>query len=184
MTEPQSPTLAGGRATINDLLLYWVHHGRIGIRPGIDRFDGNTVHFADGTATDYDTILWATGFDVKLPFLDEDLITWRSGIPVRYAGGILPEGLEKLYFVGLIAPRGPQIPIYGEQTKLINKMIRLHEAAGPRGLSLAQYFATLQQPETRIDVVRAPWIDQMTDTERLLTALEAAPAARASVDVA
>ena len=184
MPEPQSPTIAGGPATVNDLLLYWVHHGRIGIRPGIDRFDGNTVHFADGTATDYDTILWATGFDVKLPFLDEDLITWRSGIPVRYAGGILPEGVEKLYFVGLIAPRGPQIPIYGEQTKLINKMIRLHEVGGPRGLALSQYFATLQQPETRIDVVRAPWIDQMTDTERLLTALEAAPAARASVDVA
>jgi len=82
--------------------------------------------------------------------------------------GVGPAGLGLVttvtqagYFVGLIAPRGPQIPIYGEQTKLINKMIRLHEAAGPRGLSLAQYFATLQQPETRIDVVRAPWIDQI-----------------------
>ena len=184
MPEPQSHTIAGGPATVNDLLLYWVHHGRIGIRPGIDRFDGHTVAFADGTATDYDTILWATGFDVKLPFLDEDLITWRSGVPVRYAGGILPEGVEKLYFVGLIAPRGPQIPIYGEQTKLIDKMIRLHEAAGPGGLALSQYFATLQQPETRIDVVRAPWIDQMNDTDRLLTALGAVPASRASVHVA
>ena len=54
-------------------------------------------------------------------------------------------------------------------------------AAGPRGLSLAQYFATLQQPETRIDVVRANWIDQMTDTERLLTALEAIPGTVAGI---
>jgi hypothetical protein len=115
---------------------------------------------------------------------DDDLITWRSGVPVRYAGGIRPEGAEKLYFVGLIAPRGPQIPIYGDQTKLINKMIRLHEAAGPRGLFLSGYFATTQQPETRIDVVRVVWNDQMADTERLLEALEAAPAARASVNVA
>lgn len=172
-----APTLADGAVTVNDLLLYWVHHGRIGIRPGITRFDGRTVHFADGTSGAYDSILWATGFHVKLPFLADDVITW-SGTPVRYAGGILPEGVEKLYFVGLIAPRGPQIPIYGVQTKLILRMIALHDEAGPRGLALSSYFATVQDPELRIDIVRAIWNDQMKDTERLLGALEAAPAAR------
>jgi Flavin-binding monooxygenase-like len=183
MPQPQSPTIAGGPATVNDLLLYWVHHGRIGIRPAIQRLDGTTVHFADGTATNYDTILWATGFDVKLPFLADDQITWRSGVPARYAGGTLPAGAEKLYFVGLIAPRGPQIPIYGVQTKLIIKMMELHEIAGPRGLALSQYFATVQQPELRIDVVRATWNDQMADTERLLGALAAAPAAQVPAQV-
>jgi hypothetical protein len=136
------------------------------------------VHFADGTSREYDSILWATGFNVSLPFLADDTITWRSGTPARYAGGILPEGAEKLYFVGLIAPRGPQIPIYGVQTKLIARMIALHDQAGPRGLALANYFATVQEPEQRIDVVRAAWNDQMADTERLLGALEAVPAAQ------
>jgi len=137
------------------------------------------VHFSDGTSKEYDSILWATGFDVRLPFLDDDTITWRSRTPVRYAGGILPEGAEKLYFVGLIAPRGPQIPIYGVQAKLIARMIALHTHAGPRGLALSNYFATVQDPERRIDIVRAVWNDQMTDTERLLGALEATPAALA-----
>jgi hypothetical protein len=117
---------------------------------------------------------------VSLPFLDDDLITWRSGVPVRYAGGILPEGVEKLYFVGLIAPRGPQIPIYGVQTKLIARMLALHAEAGPQGLALTNYFATMQDPELRIDIVRAIWNEQMADTERLLSALEAAPAAGAT----
>lgn len=178
MPAPQARTLADGAVTVNDLLLYWVHHGRIGIRPGIRRFDGRAVHFTDGTSREYDTVLWATGFDVSLPFLADDAIAWRSGTPVRYAGGILPEGAEKLYFVGLIAPRGPQIPIYGVQAKLIARMIALHDAAGPRGLALSNYFATVQEPESRIDVVRAVWNDQMSDTERLLGALEAVPAAR------
>jgi hypothetical protein len=178
MPTPESRTLADGATTVNDLLPYWVHHGRVGIRPGISRFDGRTVHFTDGTTREYDSILWATGFTVSVPFLDEDTIAWRSGTPVRYAGGILPERAEKLYFVGLIAPRGPQIPIYGVQAKLIARMIALHTHAGPRGLALSNYFATVQDPELRIDIVRAIWNDQMSDTERLLGALEATPAAR------
>lgn len=174
MPTPSGTRLADGATTVNSLLLYWIHHGRIGVVPGIERFEGNTVHFVDGTSRDYDSVLWATGFNAKLPFLEADLITWQRKVPVRYAGGILPEGVEKLYFVGLIAPRGPQIPIYGEQAKLIAQMIRLHEQAGPRGRALAAYFATLQEPELRIDIVRHIWTEQMADTERLLSALEAA----------
>ncbi|MBV6759500.1 flavin-containing monooxygenase [Rhodococcus opacus] len=176
MPRPEAPTLADGATTVNDLLLYWVHHGRVQIRPGIARCNGNTVHFTDGTARDYDSIIWATGFNVSLPFLDRDQIAWRSGVPVRYAGGILPEGAEKLYFVGLIAPRGPQIPVYGVQTKLIARMIALHNEAGPQGLALTNYFSTVQEPELRVDIVRAIWNDQMDDTARLLTALQASSA--------
>jgi len=172
---PEASTLADGPVTVNDLLLYWIHHGRVRVVPGISRFDGRTVHFTDGTAREYDSILWATGFNVRLPFLDEQLITWRDNVPLRYAGGILPERTEKLYFVGLIAPRGPQIPIYGMQTKLIIRMIALQER---QGVALGAYFAGLQEPETRIDVVRPVWLDQMADTERLLDALEAAEEAR------
>ncbi|MFC9360693.1 flavin-containing monooxygenase [Rhodococcus sp. NPDC057014] len=176
MPRPEARTLADGATTVNDLLLYWVHHGRVQIRPGIARFEGNTVHFSDGIARYYDSIVWATGFDVSLPFLDRDQISWRSGVPVRYAGGILPEGAEKLYFVGLIAPRGPQIPVYGVQAKLIARMIALHTEAGPQGLALTNYFSTVQEPELRVDIVRAIWNDQMADTARLLTALQASSA--------
>jgi hypothetical protein len=95
-------------------------------------------------------------------------------VPLRYAGGILPAGVEQLYFVGLIAPRGPQIPIYGVQARLIARMIALHDQAGSGGLALKTEFAGAQQPETRIDVVRAAWNEQLADTERLLAALESA----------
>jgi hypothetical protein len=169
---PEAETLADGPVTVNDLLLYWVHHGRISIRPGIERFDGQTVRFSDGTSGDYDSIVWATGFDVALPFLDDVAITWRDAVPVRYAGGMVPEGAEKLYFIGLIAPRGPQIPIYGVQAKRVARMIALHNQAGPRGLALAEHFAQRQEPELRIDIVRTIWNDQMEHTDELLSALE------------
>ena len=113
MPEPESRTLAGGRVVVNDLLLYWIQHGRIRVVPGISRFDGKTVHFTDGAERDYDTILWATGFRPSLPFLDASLVQRRNGVPLRYAGGVVPAGLEKLYYIGLAAPRGPQINVYG-----------------------------------------------------------------------
>lgn len=176
MPEPQYPRLADGPAVVNDLLLFWVQHGRIKIRPGIDRIDGKTVHFTDGTVGEYDTILWATGFKASLPFLDESLIERRNGIPLRYAGGIVPKGLEKLYYIGLAAPRGPQIPVYGVQAKLALRMVALHEAA-PNGFAgVAEYLGSLQEDDDRIDIVRVVWQEQLADTERLLSAYASARA--------
>ena len=53
---PEADTLAESRTTVNDLLLYWIHHGRIAVRPGLARFEGRTVYFTDGTSADYDHI--------------------------------------------------------------------------------------------------------------------------------
>jgi len=172
---PESPTLAGGATTVNSLLMYWIHHGRVGVRPGIERFDGRTVHFTDGSSAEYDNVLWATGFNVRLPFLADDVVAWESGVPVRHGGGILPEGVEQLYFIGLIAPRGPQIPIYGMQAKLVARMIALQE----QGVRVAEQLERLQEPELRVDIVRDIWLEQMADTERLVEAFESvgAPAA-------
>ena len=173
MPKPEHETLADGAVTVNDLLLFWIHHGRIKVRPGIARFEGKTVHFVDGSSGEYDTILYATGFKPSVPFLDESLLHRSKGVPLRYAGGIVPMGLEKLYFIGLSAARGPQIPIYGVQTKLAIRMIALHEAAGPSGAGIQAYLAGLQEADDRIDIVRNIWNEQMADTERLLDAYAA-----------
>lgn len=174
MPSPSYRTLAEGRTVVNDLLLYWIQHGRITVVPGIDRIEGTTVHFTDGTARDYPTILWATGFRSSLPFLDDSLVERRNDTPLRYAAGIVPKGLEKLYYIGLTAPRGPQIPVYGVQTKLVLRMIELHESEPERFAGIAAYLAELQSADDRIDIVRAEWDAQRADTARLLDAMRAA----------
>jgi hypothetical protein len=170
MPEPRGRTLAESRVTVNELLLFWVQHGRIRILPGIVRLDGQTVHFSNGTAKEYGTILWATGFHASLPFLDESFLQRRNDVPLRYAAGVVPVGLEKLYFIGLSAPRGPQIPIYGVQAKLAARMIALHEAAPGGFAGIEGYLSQLQEADDRIDIVRVEWLDQLSDTERLLDA--------------
>ncbi|ALC06916.1 hypothetical protein CDES_12860 [Corynebacterium deserti GIMN1.010] len=81
------------------------------VSPGIELIEDKTVHFTDGSSQEYDSIIWATGFHTSLPFIGKDLLRWEDGVPVRYAGGILPEGVEKLFFVGQSHRRVPWNPI-------------------------------------------------------------------------
>ena len=167
MPAPDHRTLADGPPVVNNLLLYWIHHGRITVRPGIERFEGKTVHFTDGTAREYDTILYATGFHASLPFLDDSLLKLQDGVPLRVGAAVVPLGLEKLYLIGLIAPRGPQPPTYPVQAKLAVEMVKLHEQAG--GFRpIAAPLEKLQEKEWRVDILRPIWLEQVENTKAAL----------------
>ncbi|WP_088315042.1 NAD(P)/FAD-dependent oxidoreductase [Kineosporia sp. R_H_3] len=167
LPEPVTRNLNDQPPVVNNLLPYWIQHGRVTVVPGITRIDGQVVHFTDGTSKEFDTILWATGFRTTLPFLDSALLRWKDGVPLRVAGLTVPVGLERLWFVGLSAPRGPQLPPYGAQARLVARLIRLQEL----GVPVAHAFDG-QQPDSRIDIVKVVWNKQMADTDRVVAALE------------
>ncbi len=171
LPEPPTRNLNEQPPVVNNLLPYWIHHGRIDVKPGIERLDGNRVHFVDGSSGEYDTILWATGFDVALPFLEPEVIRWQDGAPLRTAGLTLPVGAEHLYFIGLAGPRGPQLPVYSEQAALVARMIAL---APEQRAGLAARFAASEPLDTRIDIVRAIWHRQMRRAHRALDAFDRA----------
>ena len=128
LPKPVAKSLNDQRPVVNSLVLHWIQHGRIVPAPGLRQFDGHDVEFVDGTRQAVDTIVWATGFRAALPFLSEDLIRREAGIPLRVAGCILPAGgPARLYFVGLCAPRGPQLPVYSAQSEVIMDMLDQQE---------------------------------------------------------
>ena len=168
LPEPPTRTIAEGAPVVNELLLYWIQHGRIRVVPGLDRFEGRTVHFADGAAAEFDTIVWATGFHPTVQFLDAGLVRTRGGVPLRTAGGIVPAGLDRLYLIGMAAPRGPQIMLYPIQSRLALAMVQLWED-GWHG-SLAADLEAEQGLDDRIDMVRPDWEAQMSRARELLLA--------------
>ena len=165
LPEPATRNLDKQRPVVNNLLLYWIQHGRITVQPGIEGFAGRTVHFTDGTQSDFDTIIWATGFKVTFPFLAPELLTWQDATPLRVGGLTVPVGLERLYFVGLAAPRGPQLPVYSAQSELIARYLELLERDD---VALSAYLTARQTPDSRIDIVRRTWQAQMDRTHREL----------------
>lgn len=68
---PDHPPLSH-HPILNDQVLHHLSHGDLVARPEIDHFDGQTVHFVDGSTDELDLIIWATGFKDKVPFIDDE----------------------------------------------------------------------------------------------------------------
>lgn len=169
---PAHHTLAEGPPIVNELLLYWIRHGRITVQSGLKDLQGNLANFVNGTTLEVDTLLWATGFNVALPFLAPSILRWDSAVPLKLGASIFPQDIEKLYFIGLVAPRGPQPPVYSLQSALAARAAKLHQA-DPRGcVPITQELAAVQQPEACIDMLRHHWQASLETTDVIISRLE------------
>ena len=67
---------------MNTQVLHYMGHGDLVARADIAELRGDRVLFADGVEEPFDLIVWATGYEVSMPFLDRDVFDWR-GDPAR-----------------------------------------------------------------------------------------------------
>jgi hypothetical protein len=111
-------------------LLNYLRQGLVHPRAQIDRFDGKTVHFRDGTTGDYDMVVAATGFDYKFPFLPEGLINVEGDV-VQIYGGAFPDNVKNLYIIGASQPRGGFGRPLTPAAKLYARMIRMQDEIEP-----------------------------------------------------
>ena len=92
--------------TLNSRILDALRHGVVHLRGGIARFTGTQVHFADGSAEDYDTVIWATGFKPSFPFLDPAITDWDPAKRPPLYLKMMHERIPNLFFIGLFQPIG------------------------------------------------------------------------------
>lgn len=111
---------------VNSQLPYFLKHGRVRPRPEIERFDRHTVRFTDGSCGEYDTIVWATGFTTRFPFLRDGLLTWDNGQP-RLIDHLIPPGLANLYLYGLVAPRSGAGGLLTRSARLLAELVCAQE---------------------------------------------------------
>ncbi|MDA9009013.1 NAD(P)-binding domain-containing protein [Alphaproteobacteria bacterium] len=90
---------------VNSLLLFHAGHGDIKVRPDVERLDGKTVHFRDGTTADYDLILAATGYKLHYPFIDNRHLNWVGDAPHLYLNCMHPQR-DDLFMMGMIEALG------------------------------------------------------------------------------
>lgn len=88
---------------VNSLFPYHVQHGDIRPKPDIVRLDGRAVHFHDGSAEEFDVIVYATGYNVVFPFIDNALLNWHDGRPRLYKHVFHPQR-DDLFVIGMIQP--------------------------------------------------------------------------------
>lgn len=104
--------------TLNSDLLDLIRHARVVVRPGVARFDGHTVHFADGTHDDYDIVVAATGFKITFPFFEPGFLELEEATEVPLYRKMMHPDVPTLYFIGLFQPLGCIWPLADHQAKL------------------------------------------------------------------
>lgn len=67
------PSLFAAGITLSQHYLPLVAEGRIRVRPWMTSVDGTDVAFTDGHAEQFDGILFGTGFELSMPFLDNEI---------------------------------------------------------------------------------------------------------------
>ena len=90
---------------VNTMVLNHLGQGDLRIRADVERFDGPTVRFRDGSADDYDLVLLATGYTLDYPFVDREHLHWQGAAP-RLFLNLFPASFNGLYVMGMIEASG------------------------------------------------------------------------------
>ncbi|WP_280443923.1 flavin-containing monooxygenase [Nocardia brasiliensis] len=86
---------------VNDQILHHLAHGDITAKPNVAEFDGAAVRFADGSVEEIDLVLLATGYEFRMPFIDEGYFEWHHGRPDLYLH-IFNRQIDNLYVLGAV----------------------------------------------------------------------------------
>lgn len=92
--------------TVSDQISTLLAHGRLGVRPDVERLDGDEVVFVDGSREVVDLIVMATGYSVEIPWLAPELVDWVEGQPYFHLG-TMSRAVHGLYACGLVHFSGP-----------------------------------------------------------------------------
>jgi cation diffusion facilitator CzcD-associated flavoprotein CzcO len=133
---------------VNTLVLHHLGQGDLQVRADVDRFDGATVHFRDGTASDYDLIVLATGYKLDYPFIDRKHLNWTGMAPKLFlnifgtdtGADVGAYAFNGIYVLGMIEASGIGWQGRYEQAELVARYLAAPpdarqrfeaEAAGP-----------------------------------------------------
>ncbi|MFD6893451.1 flavin-containing monooxygenase [Rhodococcus sp. NPDC060086] len=101
--------------------------GDITPSPNIERFDGRTVHFVDGTSGEFDIIVYATGYNITFPFFDPEFISAPDNHIALYKRIFAP-GIDDLAFAGFAQAVPTLFPFVECQARLIAAYVTGHYA--------------------------------------------------------
>ncbi|HEX6962313.1 MAG TPA: NAD(P)-binding domain-containing protein, partial [Lacipirellula sp.] len=107
---------------LNSQLHHHVGHGRLQLRPDVNELAGNRVRFADGREDEVDTIIFATGYRVTFPFIDNGHLNWQDGAPRLFMNVFHPER-DDLFCIGLIQPDSGQFGLVDYQAQLVTRYL-------------------------------------------------------------
>ena len=101
--ETPSWPLGATQPIVSDTVLHHFTHGTLTHRPNVKRFTERGVIFDDDAREDFDVVVLATGFDISIPWLSDEVVPPRDGHPDFHLG-TFAEKYSTLYGIGVLHP--------------------------------------------------------------------------------
>lgn len=125
---------------MNTQVLHYIGQGDLVARADVAELRGDRVLFRDGVEEPFDLIVWATGYDVSMPFLDRDLFDWHGTRPDLYLHQF-HRSMDDLSVMGLFEVDAGAYPILSLQGRLLVSAIEAQTSGG----SAAERWRTLRR---------------------------------------
>ena len=114
--KPPAHPLGQTHPTISSEIHTRLISGDITPKPGIKKFAGDMVSFADGSREKVDHIIYATGYKISFPFFDEGFLNFKDNDLALYQRMLHPDH-KNLLFIGLVQPLCSILPVAEIQAK-------------------------------------------------------------------
>jgi dimethylaniline monooxygenase (N-oxide forming) len=120
----QKPDHRMGEAhpTISSEILSRLYHGEVTPKPNIERLDGDSIRFADGSVEKADVVVYCTGYKVTFPFFDENFISAPNNDLPLFRRVFHPQ-IPNVFFIGLLQPLGATMPLAEAQGEWVGECL-------------------------------------------------------------
>lgn len=125
---------------LNSQLVHHLQHGDVAIRPDIDRFEGDTVHFTDGSSEEVDLILYATGYDWEIPYA-ERYFDWADGRPDLYLS-VFNREYRNLFGLGYIEINSSAYTLFDHLSNIVAQYLHDQDHAPRRAAEFDELIRT------------------------------------------
>lgn len=123
---------------VNGQLLHYLQHGDISARGDIETLDANGVRFRDGKRADVDLIILATGYNWKIPYLNDAIFDWKNNRPQTFMK-IFNRQQPDVFINGFVETNGGAYKLFDEMALLIAHSIEAQRINGRENEKLQQF---------------------------------------------
>ncbi|AQG81578.1 flavin-containing monooxygenase [Spirosoma montaniterrae] len=106
---------------MNSQILHHTSHGNLSVKPDINYFNGNQVHFNDGSVIEVDEVIFATGYDYAIPYAKKHF-DWKDNRPKLYMNLFSPKH-DNLFAIGFMETNSAAYEMFTEMAKLIGDFL-------------------------------------------------------------
>jgi cation diffusion facilitator CzcD-associated flavoprotein CzcO len=111
---------------VNAEVLDEIRLGRVVAKPDVRELAGHSVRFVDDSVEEIDAIIFATGYRISFPFIDQIHLNGPEGKPGFYLHLFHPS-YDNLFIVGMIQPASGVWGLMDDQARLIAAYIQANE---------------------------------------------------------